>query len=112
MIEITLMSRQPSRVSWALDWLNHKCPILLGLLVDATTAITYSSATNSYLTFCKLHNLSIDLTPNTLSYYITFQFHFISPISVDSYSGHQNLYNVLHFCKDILRSQKIKLLKS
>ena len=48
-------------------------------------AITYSSAMNSYLTFCNIHHLPIDPTPDTLSLYIMFQSHFISASSIDSY---------------------------
>ena len=85
MIHISPMSWQPIRVAWTLDWLNHEWSILLGLLIKSSTAITYSSATNSYLTFCNIHHLPIDLTPDTLSLYITFQLHFISASSINSY---------------------------
>ena len=80
-----MSSRQPSRAAWILDHLNYEQSILLGLSIDSTTAATYSSATNSYLTFCKKHQLSIELTAETLSYYTTYQTHFISPNSVNSY---------------------------
>ena len=40
---------------------------------------------NSYFTFCKKHHLSTEPTTETLSYYITYQTHFISPDSIDSY---------------------------
>ena len=85
MVLISASSRQPPRVSWMLDCLNYEQPILLGISIDSTTAATYSSATNSYLTFCKKHQLSIELTAETLSYYTTYQTHFISPNSVNSY---------------------------
>ena len=68
-----------------MDRLIHERSILLGMAIDNSTANTYTSATNSYLTFCKLHNLAIDPTPETLSYYITFQTHHINPKSVESY---------------------------
>jgi len=55
------------------------------MAIDNSTANTYTSATNSYLTFCKLHNLAIDPTPEMLSYYITFQTHHINPKLVESY---------------------------
>jgi hypothetical protein len=51
-----------------MDCLIHERSILLGMAIDNTTANTYTSATNSYLTFCKLHHLPIDPTPETLSY--------------------------------------------
>jgi hypothetical protein len=68
-----------------MDRLIHERSILLGMAIDNTTANTYTSATNSYLTFCKLHHLPIDPTPETLSYYITFQSSHINPKSVASY---------------------------
>ena len=85
MILVSTSLRQPPRVAWTLDHLNYELSILLGLSIDSTTAATYTSATNSYLTFCKKHHLSIEPTTETLSYYITYQTHFISPNSIDSY---------------------------
>jgi len=85
MITTTVMSRQPVRKPWTLERLNHERSILLGLSIDSSTALAYSSALNSYLTFCRIHNLPIEPTPDTLSYYITFQSSFISPVSVTSY---------------------------
>jgi len=49
MIHLTPSSRQPNRLLWTMDQLIHECSILLG------------------------NNLPIDPTPETLSYYITFQ---------------------------------------
>jgi hypothetical protein len=85
MIRVTPSSKQPARHAWTMDHLIHEQSILLGMAIDNTTATTYTSATNSYLAFCKLHNLSIDPTPETLSYYITFQSSHINPKSVASY---------------------------
>jgi hypothetical protein len=55
------------------------------MAIDNSTANMYTSATNSYLTFCKLHRIPIDPTSETLSYYITFQSSHINPKSVESY---------------------------
>ena len=85
MIGITRESRQPVRHPWTMDRLIHERSILLGMAIDNSTASTYTSATNSYLTFCKLHNIPIDPTSETLSYYITFQSSHINPKSVESY---------------------------
>ena len=85
MIHITSSSRQPARAAWTVERLIHERSILLGMAIDSTTAITYSSATNSYLAFCKLHHLPVDPTPETLSYYVTFQSAHINPKSVESY---------------------------
>ena len=85
MINIMNTSRQPVRQPWTADRLIYECSILLGMAIDNSTANTYTSATNSYLTFCKLHNIPTDPTPETLSYYVTFQSSHINPKSVESY---------------------------
>src|ERR1700683_4881065 len=85
MITITHESRQPVRQPWTMDRLIHERSILLGMAINNSTVNAYTSATNSYLTFCKLHNLPITPTPETLSYYITFQSSHINPKSVESY---------------------------
>jgi hypothetical protein len=85
MISITPSSQQPVRQLWTLEQLNYKCSILLGMAIDHSTASTYSSALNSYLTFCKIHNIPVNSTPETLSYYVAFQSSFINPKSVNSY---------------------------
>src|ERR1700674_506385 len=85
MIQISATSRQPHRELWTLDCLNYEQSILLRMSIDTSAATTYSSALNSYLTFCKMHGLPVNPTPQTLSYYTTFQSFFIDPKSVDSY---------------------------
>jgi hypothetical protein len=85
MTQISPTSRQPLRLPWTLERLSHERSILLGMALDRSTSLTYTSALNSYLTFCKLHKLPIDPTPETLSFYVTFQSTFISPSSVNNY---------------------------
>lgn len=110
MIHITPSSRQPIRQAWTMDRLIHERSILLGMAIDNTTASTYTSATNSYLAFCKLHNLPIDPTPETLSYYITFQSTHINPKSVASYlAGICN--NLEPFFPDIRANRAAALVK-
>ena len=55
------------------------------MAIDTSTHLSYTSALNSYLTFCKLHDFDINPTPETLSLFVTYQFTFINPRSVDSY---------------------------
>ena len=85
MMEISPTLRQPCREPWTLECLNYERSILLEMSIGISIAATYSSALNSYLTFCKMHSLPIDPTPQTLSYYATFQSFFINPKSVISY---------------------------
>jgi hypothetical protein len=84
-MEISPTARQPRREPWTLERLNYERSILLGMSIDHSTSATYSSALNSYLTFCKSHGLPVEPTPQTLSYYTTFQSFYINPKSVDSY---------------------------
>lgn len=55
------------------------------MALERSTNHTYTSALNSYLTFCDLHHFPIDPTPNTLSYYVTFMATHVNPRSVDNY---------------------------
>ena len=110
MISISTLLRQPPRVAWMLDHLNYEQSILLGLSINYTTAAMYSSTTNSYLTSCKKHHLSIEPTTKTLSYYIIYQTHFISPNSVDSYLS--GIINQLKpYYPDVCKQQESLLVK-
>jgi hypothetical protein len=68
-----------------MDRLINERSISLGYSIDASSFGTYTSALNSYLTFCKLHNLPVDPTPDTLSFYVVFLSSHINPKSVNSY---------------------------
>lgn len=85
MISLSHATQQCHHELWPLECLIHECSILLGMAIDNSTADTYTSALNSYLTFCHLHDMPIEPTPETLSYYITFQSTHINPKSVKSY---------------------------
>ena len=84
-MRILSTSKQPSRPAWTLERLVYEHSILLGMSIDASTHLSYTSALNSYLTFCKLHNFDINPTPETLSLYVMYQSTFINPKSIDSY---------------------------
>ncbi|KZP11289.1 hypothetical protein FIBSPDRAFT_696867, partial [Athelia psychrophila] len=75
----------PAQLAWSIDHLVLKCSILMGMAIDLTTAAFYSSAVNSYLTFCNLHNLPPAPSDDTFSLYVTWQSFFINQKSVDSY---------------------------
>ena len=68
-----------------MERLNAELTINLGMAIDRSTHNSYTSTLNSYLTFCRLHNLDIEPTPCNLALFITFQSTFINPKSVDSY---------------------------
>src|SRR5271155_6168462 len=85
LMQISATSRQPTRGAWTMDRLVNERSISLGFSLDSSTFGTYTSALNSYLTFCNLHHLPVDPTPDTLSFYIVFLSSHINPKSVNSY---------------------------
>ena len=85
MITSHVKSRQPVRVAWSRDRLLRERAIALGLAIDTSTLNCYGSALNSYLSFVRLHNLPVEPTPDTLSFFVVFMSHQIEPRSVSSY---------------------------
>jgi hypothetical protein len=85
MFQVSPNSRQPSRDAWTMERLVNERSISLGYSLDTSSFGTYTSALNSYLTFCKLHNLPVDPTQDTLSFYVVFLSSHIKPDSVNSY---------------------------
>ena len=85
MIQISSTSRQPQREAWTMERLINERSISLGYSLDTSSFGTYTSALNSYLTFCNLHHLPVDPTPDTLSFYVVFLSSHIKPDSVNSY---------------------------
>jgi hypothetical protein len=85
MITISPTSRQPARAAWTRERLLLERTIALGSSLDASSYDTYTSALNSYLTFCKLHGFDAAPTEDTLSFYVVFMSYHIKPQSVDSY---------------------------
>src|SRR5437016_4274941 len=78
-------SRQPVRTPWTRERLERERAIALGQSIDSSTWNNYSSALNSYLEFIKIHNLPVDPTPDTLSFFTVFMSFHIKPDSVDTY---------------------------
>lgn len=80
-----IRSRQPERIAWTKEKLVRERALALGQAIDTTTWKNYGSALNSYLNFCRLHNLPIDPTPDTLSFFTVYMCHHIKPKSVGAY---------------------------
>ena len=78
-------SRQPHRDAWTIERLINERSISLGFSLKLSPFGAYTSALNSYLTFCNLHNLPVDPTQDTLSFYIVFLSTYIKPDSVNAY---------------------------
>ena len=85
MATISPNARQPRREAWSMERLINERSISLGYSLDASSFGAYTSALNSYITFCNLHDLPIDPTPDTLSFYVVFLSTYIKPDSVNSY---------------------------
>ena len=85
MLQVSATSRQPKREAWTMERLVNERSISLGYSLDASSFGAYTSALNSYLTFCNLHHLPVDPTPDTLSFYVVFLSTYIKPDSVNAY---------------------------
>jgi hypothetical protein len=85
MIHVSKKSRQPVREAWTRERLLYERSLALGSALDASSYNSYTSALNSYITFCKLHNLDADPTEDTLSFYTVFMSYHVQPRTVDSY---------------------------
>src|SRR6202142_4793384 len=85
MMKISSGSKQPNRPVWTTEQLLQERSVMLGFSMDASTSNTYTSALNSYITFCMAHHFPIDPTEDTLSFFVVYMSSFIKPSSVDSY---------------------------
>jgi len=85
MLATPTKSRQPLRSAWSHEQLIREHAITLGFALDNSMLQTYNSHLQSYLSFCKLHLLNLEPTPDTLSFYIVFMAHHIKLTSVMQY---------------------------
>jgi len=81
----SITSRQPVRQPWSREQLVCARALALSNSIDISTRKCYGSACNSYLTFVRLHNLPVEPTSETLSFFIVYMSHHISPRSVKTY---------------------------
>ncbi|KAF7318343.1 hypothetical protein HMN09_00343100 [Mycena chlorophos] len=84
-LQVTASSRQPERAAWSDAKLVHERAICLGFALDPNSSATYTSALNSYITFCRKHNRSVEPTEDTLSFFAVYMSSHINPRSVASY---------------------------
>ena len=73
--------RQP----WPHEKLVREQALALSNSLDLSTQKNYGSACNSYLSFIRDHDLSVEPTPDTLSFYVVYMCHHIGPRSVATY---------------------------
>jgi hypothetical protein len=82
---VSANARQPIREPWTIERLLEQRAVALGMALENPTAGTYQSHLNSYLNFCHTHNLPINPTTDTLSFFIVYMSAFIKPQSVGAY---------------------------
>jgi hypothetical protein len=68
-----------------MEVLLHERAIAMSRSLGLSTHHTYSSALNSWIAFINLHHFDIEPTPDTLSFFVVYMSHQISPRSVKSY---------------------------
>ena len=85
MIQSATRSRQRPRVAWSRDKLLRERAIALGQAIDTSTLKSYSSALNSYLSFIRMHDLPVEPTSDTLSFYTVYMCHHLVSDTVSSY---------------------------
>ena len=78
-------SRQPPRRPWTMETFIREREMAMTNSLDLSTRRTYSSALNSWIAFTDMHHFSLEPTPDTLSFFIVYMSHHISPRSVKSY---------------------------
>ena len=103
-------ARQPARQPWSREQLVCARALALSNSIDLSTRKCYGSACNSYLTFVRLHNFPVEPTSETLSFFIVFMSHHISPRSVKTYlSGLVN--QLLPFFPNVSEARSSPLVK-
>ena len=85
MIDSGVRSRQQHHLSWTRERLLHERAIALGQAINVSTWKNYGSALNSYLTFVCIHNLPVEPTADSISFFTVFMCHHIKPNSVNTY---------------------------
>src|ERR1700678_1790952 len=78
-------SKQPPRRPWMMKTFLRERSLALANSVDPSTRRTYSLALNSWLSFVNMHGFSFEPTQDTLSFFVVYMSHHISPRSVKSY---------------------------
>lgn len=85
MIVSSVHAQQPVWELCTWECLVQEQVIALGQTIDVSTWRNYGSGLNSYLSFSCMHNMPVELTPNTLSLFTIYMCHHIKLDSVDTY---------------------------
>jgi hypothetical protein len=79
------IAAKAKRLPWTRDRLIRERATAMSYALDPSSRASYSSALNSYADFCRLHDLDLEPTPDTLSFYVVYMCHHIQPRSVQAY---------------------------
>src|SRR5260370_29285567 len=63
---------QPKRAVWSTNHLCAQWAEYFSKCIDISSKSTSYSGFNSYLSFCYQHNIDLDPTPNTLSWFVAY----------------------------------------
>ena len=85
MTKVSPRPRRPPREPWSSERLILERAIALGNAVAESTRASYSSAVNSYIEFCKMHNMPVEPTEDTVSFFVVYMSKHIQPRSVEKY---------------------------
>ena len=85
MIQHHHSSRQPLRQAWTIETLVHERATAIANAVDRSTQRTYGSALNSWIAFTEMHDFPFEPTIDSLTFFIVYMSHQISPRSVKTY---------------------------
>ena len=106
---------QPKRAVWTTDHLCAQHAEYFSKCIDLSSKSTYRSGFNSYLSFCYRHEIDLDPTPNTLSWFIVYMAwqtgpsgHLISIWTISSYLSGIS-HHLLPFYPHVLDSRRHSL---
>jgi len=85
MSPVRTSSRKSPRTPWTRERLVRERAVALSLTIEPSSKAAYSSALQSYISFCTSHHFPIEPTVDTLSFFIVFMCSHIKPQSVESY---------------------------
>ena len=83
----TTQAGQPKQDAWPRKRLVQERVLALSNAVDTSTLRCYGSPCNAYLSFVRLHDFPVEPTPDTLSFFVVYLSHYISPRSVGTSSS-------------------------
>lgn len=79
------LGHRARRTRWPIERLTHERNIAVGSALALSSNSACNSAVQSWIRFAKLHELPLEPSAETLSFYIVYECFYIEPRSVNSY---------------------------